>query len=217
MPVRLKQYGEMRSGTCWTRALLVQNFKDAKVYTNALGWKHGGPSRKLFAWQERNPSVPLQFIICIKNPYAWLWSMLDGIQTGRTPHFKRRNPWGDQKLYRALIGRWNKKYKLWWDLMEKHGGCPIRQEDLLRNLQKALTKIGKKLGLTPRQKPFKNITQVVKPGQHISGKTFSRRTFFLQRKYFKYLPKDLQRLTKKTLDWETAAKYRYTPSTRRKK
>jgi hypothetical protein len=96
----IKQYGLMRSGTCYTQAFIHQNFENVTVVPNVLGWKHG-PYRPeptldgkswLGSWNKPNRHVlkgmhsrrfvqkiidafvdgKLRYIVTVRNPYTWL-------------------------------------------------------------------------------------------------------------------------------------------------
>ena len=94
----VKQYGLMRSGTCYTRAFIEANFRNVSVVENILGWKHG-PHRPetdlkgkswLGTWNKPNTYAvkmygkrtvrriikayeagEMAYVVTIRNPYIW--------------------------------------------------------------------------------------------------------------------------------------------------
>lgn len=75
----IKIFGLPRSCTNVTEVLLVKNFK-VRVLTNFPCWKHGHntyKSRKLNDKEKRAVTDHLEYVVCTKNPYLWLVSILD--------------------------------------------------------------------------------------------------------------------------------------------
>jgi FkbM family methyltransferase len=69
-PIPIKIFGLQRTGTNLMQALLTRNFHVKYLQEGPTGWKHGPPSRVCFAYK----GIPTRFLLCIKNPYAWLVS-----------------------------------------------------------------------------------------------------------------------------------------------
>ena len=88
----------MRTGTNYILSLIEMNFKDAKVFLNLGGWKHGNlirypDEKELFEHvdvyaksRERKRTDELiklfqeekvNFLIHVKNPYLWIVSMIN--------------------------------------------------------------------------------------------------------------------------------------------
>ena len=89
-----KIYGQMRTGTNYISATLLNNFLDTNVFMNIGGWKHG----KLIEYPDSFELVSnvdittknnididktidifmnnnVNFLVIIKNPYMWIKSM----------------------------------------------------------------------------------------------------------------------------------------------
>jgi len=127
----IKQYGLMRSGTCYTQRFIHDNFKATTVVPNVLGWKHG-PYRPevslngkswLGSWNRSNRYVlkgmhslafvrkvlnayergNLKYVVTVRNPYTWLMALAQYKQGVKLTAGQ----------IRQRLGHWNKQHRQW--------------------------------------------------------------------------------------------------------
>jgi len=108
-----------------------------------FGWKHDSIDED---WISENPEYEsfyvhcqIKTIICIKNPYHWLYSIRD--YCNKVPEYGKYKPERLLKRYSDMYLHWHK------ELMEKehrffHPVFIFRYEDLLSDLGKELDQLG---------------------------------------------------------------------------
>lgn len=162
----IKQYGMKRSGTCYTKAFIEQNFKDVCVISNILGWKHGPyrPETKLkgSSWmgdhhkpnthlisEKTQPIIEqiiddyyagkLRYVVTVRNPYYWIPAMIS-----YHDHL-RATP---RTIYR-LAKSWNNANGSWLRDLPGPLTAFISYDGLLDVPEMAKDIIGRRLGLEP--------------------------------------------------------------------
>lgn len=203
MTVKIKQYGEMRTGTCYLKVLLEKNFRNLYVSSNWLGWKHARPRNDAVRAREKGQ---LSFLVLVKDPFAWMWSILQGIANGygKMLHASSRHPHNDYRLQKELVARWNRNYKAWLTCDIK-----IRYEGLIMNYRRILQRVEKQLKLSRKKKHLHDIHAEVLPGEHVVSRAFSRRKFYVKRGYLKQLQPKTRKIIELGVDWDVMKEYGY--------
>ncbi|MEM1353917.1 MAG: hypothetical protein AAGH88_03435, partial [Planctomycetota bacterium] len=155
MSIPYKIHGLQRTGTNLSQYLLSKNF-DVSSCESSGEWKHGlcGSTHSLIDGQ------PLRYILCVKNPYAWIYSMYCYAKRafGRDPTVDRKfNPNIEFKdfLHSPHYGfaspawRWSYMYEHWLRALPDQRRFIIRHEDMLgtENQSEVLKNIADKFNL----------------------------------------------------------------------
>jgi hypothetical protein len=155
---RVKIYGLLRSGTNYAEALLRQNFYVECLPPWKQGWKHG-PCQY---------ADTILYVFLVKDPYAWLVSFhnwerlhnrtsttnLAAFARERLTHQRLATAWGIDTPIQA----WNRSLKDWSALDEKDNTLFVRYEDLIRNADGELSRIGDRFGLKARRTSFVDVS-----------------------------------------------------------
>ena len=163
----IKQYGIQRSCTNFVKVLLENNLEDTVVLTNILGWKHG-PHKDKIDWEGKNWNVGqkledyvsseellniknaykkerIQYIVCLKDPYAWLMSYSKymnrqdkvrslGSLVSEGKKFVARKRGVQLDEIREYLENWNQVHRNWAILIDTNQKCTTTKfEDLLQN------------------------------------------------------------------------------------
>lgn len=143
----VKVFGLPRSCTNLTEYLL-KKFFEVEVFTNApCGWKHG------FLDKYCAQKTGLSYIVCVKRPVDWLWSLylFENPKRSKTPYEFLVNP---SKTYlqsplRARCFRplqaFNEIVPNWISLLNNtlHKTALVHHEDLLYNIEDAFSEVKK--------------------------------------------------------------------------
>ncbi len=175
----IKQYGAKRTGTNYLKNILHLNFDNIFVLSNILGWKHGvysGDSLRLEDWygpkdkishKERKDTSEIfnkyqskikddikkdqiRYVICAKNPYAWIDSMI---------RYLKKEPTILEKecFIKEHIFNWNKIYSSWLTLISKKKFVVIvKYENMISSFDSEMKKMENKLKLKPIDNVYLN-------------------------------------------------------------
>ena len=207
----IKIFGMPRTGTTFLRALCFANFKNVRVFTNTFGWKHGQPlsTEEFEKWPERyqkgskeyeryrgivsetKDGNKIKFIIVIKNPYSWYYS----IRRYRRAHFDMAKLPEEYQIY-------SNRYRDYKDLYESvdndtyGAGCIVMYEDLIENPVSTLKDISREFDIELKSK---SVTIPVKVEQ---SRLFNekQRKFYLSGGNFK-LTQYLVDIINGNVDW----------------
>lgn len=171
----IKQYGIQRSCTNFVKVLLENNLEDTVVLTNILGWKHG-PHKDKIDWKGRDWNVgqnledyvsseelwkiknaykeeKIHYIICLKDPYAWLMSYskymnrqdkvrsLGGLVSEGKKFVARKRGLQLDEIGKYLEN-WNLAHSNWANLIDTNQKCTATKfEDLLKNPQSEVKRL----------------------------------------------------------------------------
>tara|TARA_B100000686_G_scaffold63934_1_gene68743 strand:+ start:1464 stop:2219 length:756 start_codon:yes stop_codon:yes gene_type:complete len=171
----IKQYGIQRSCTNFVKVLLENNLEDTVVLTNILGWKHG-PHKDKIDWEGNDWNIgqnleeyvsseellriknaykeeKIHYIICLKDPYAWLMSYskymnrqdkvrsLGGL-VSEGKKFVARKRGVQLNEIGEYLENWNMVHQNWANLIDKNQKCASTKfEDLLKNTQSEVERL----------------------------------------------------------------------------
>jgi hypothetical protein len=211
----VKVFGMQRTGTTFLKALCYANFKNATIFTNEFGWKHGYPfsNERFEKWPEKYSNFEdgetkynyysnivsevkrgnrVKFIIIIKNPYSWYYS----IRRYRRSQFSMDSLSKEYKIYSDRYKGYEEFYR---SLAQNiYGeGCIIRYEDLIRNTESVLRHISKELDIELKT------SSVIIPNQVDQSRSFNekQKKFYLSTGNFK-LTQYLVDMINDNVDWE---------------
>ncbi len=190
----LKIFGLERTCTNVVQYLLAENF-DVRLYINQLCDKHAVPVRV-----PKIRGAQLHFIICTKNPYAWLLSFYNyhntkkkGLTKGKkfhdfliSEHYDHPNP----------ISRYNGTHR-WW-LQFPHSFV-IRQEDIVSNVTNVLHSIQTALDLTPTKQPFTTNRQRIDTGANPTEEPMNI-SYYNKKQYLQKISRQQLRIINNQLD-----------------
>ena len=213
----IKQYGLMRSGTCFTREFVHANFAGARVVANVLGWKHG-PYRPetslkgkswLGDWNKPNTASltmhsrkfvksviqafengNLSYVVTVRNPYTWVVAV---------SKYKSFNLTGVR--IRNQMRHWNCVHRQWLEEIPEPV-CFVRYEALRDKPAQTKARVGNCLGLSPRAQ-LKVPRLYSAPGVDY-GRMFREKTKYIQKFNAKLLD-----VANKTLDPELMKRFGY--------
>jgi len=198
-----KQYGMMRTGTNYILSLIEMNFKDAKVFLNLGGWKHGNlirypDEKELFEHvdiyaqsRERRRTFELiqlfreekvDFLIHVENPYLWIISL---INLGESKEITNEKVLKHSK-------EWSSTYRKYRQYLKDDIAYLIRYEDVIKDPSLFLKKIQDKFGLTPKKETFENINNIVLPMHESEKRKFDDYMMFNKKNY--YLNPDVKKI-----------------------
>lgn len=143
----LKIFGIERSGTNYLQALLKLN-TDVKVFSNCYGWKHGWIKKDESDCSKKYRGLPeLDFIIIIKNPYSWYFSI---------------ERWAKNFDFDTFFNKYDQLYRHYWKFNGNHFWKKkyiVKYEDLIKEPFNEVDKICQIYGID-RIKGFKNPKKV---------------------------------------------------------
>lgn len=182
MTTYVKQYGIQRSCTNFVKILLENNLEDTVVLTNIMGWKHG-PHKEKVDWdgkdwdgkdwdagqsvenyvsagdleriKEEYEAERIHYVICLKDPYAWLMSYSkysnrqDKVRSLRGlvsegQKFAARKRGIRLGEIGGYLEKWNMLHLNWAGLNDENSKCTTTKfEDLLENPQFEIGKLAK--------------------------------------------------------------------------
>jgi hypothetical protein len=157
--IPFKVFGLQRTGTNLIQALMGENFNVRYLTELETGWKHGPPTPSCFVEQ----SEPTRFVLCVKNPYAWLTSCYRYFQRSyrRDQTMPRRFQLDPQMSFEEFVlspsydfpspvHRWNLMYRCWLMTLPAQFTAVVRQEDQLLDQARTLSLIEQQLRLKRR-------------------------------------------------------------------
>jgi len=157
-----KIYGQMRTGTNYISALLINNFLNTNVFMNIGGWKHGKLIEYPDSYELINKVDPItknnieidktidlfknnnvNFLIIIKNPYMWINSM---------------SVYKSQEITSSFvidyITIWNEFYSNYKKYIENKRAYLVKYEELLKQPNETLDKIKQNFNLAPKKSEY---------------------------------------------------------------
>lgn len=171
-------YGLQRSGTNYTEALILENFKNVAFWNEH--YPKSLPTHKHFRLYDQKHLVPslyylneffypsfsdfdqhvssltkkegLKYVIVVKDPYGWYKSYLRYAHRTKEVNFLKKDANGQFML------EWNLFHKKWLDFAEE---APervhiVRYKDLLSNFEESLELMQQTLALTPKESTWYN-------------------------------------------------------------
>lgn len=157
-----KIYGQMRTGTNYISATLLNNFLDTNVFMNIGGWKHGKLIEYPDSFELVNKVVQItinnididktidlfttknvNFLVIIKNPYMWIKSISIYKQKEITCEF-----------IIEYISIWNEIYSNYKYYIECGKAYLVKYEELLEKPYETLDKIKNKFNLTQKNPEY---------------------------------------------------------------
>jgi len=191
----LRLYGEMRTGTNYLAMLLKRHYEVDIYWFN----KH-----EVFDGTDKDN------IITIKNPYSWIWSMLNcKVITKRTlyKHIATENQYTDYELQKVLIERYNTFYSSFLGIAENKKEI-IPFEKILVEPEKVIENIATKFDLK-KIKDFENIEREVRSEERLLPLVFDRKNFYLNHLYLEKLSEETKAVVKSNLDKTLLKQYNY--------
>tara|TARA_B110000971_G_C20039410_1_gene516705 strand:+ start:3334 stop:4017 length:684 start_codon:yes stop_codon:yes gene_type:complete len=207
-----KVYGQMRTGTNYLVSTIYNNFENVKVYMNIGGWKHG----KLIKYPNKITLIntvdettknnidisntlnlyhtnKINFIIIVKNPYMWIYSMSIYKKKEITSSFVIEH-----------INMWNKFYANYKNYIENDNVHLIRYETLIKFPTEALDIIKSIFNLTNKYKKYMFENRELKPNDDTSvglckNKIFDK-TIYINPNINNYLTKNIISLINTNID-----------------
>ena len=220
----IKQYGIQRSCTNYVKLLIEENFRQMHVLASTLGWKHGPHPEKvdwsggdwgaegsdplthfsreeLVAIRESYETSELGYLVCLKDPYAWLVSF--------TAYESRKSRWANVKnLVRKVDSRrlpeylncWNRVHSSWLQLLRQNRrATSVRYEDLLRGMEGEMNRLSEFFSLERKGPFYQPGHYLMRGGERLSRTTglsnrrFDQHEYYLNRDYLNYFTRgDLQ-------------------------
>jgi hypothetical protein len=184
-------------------------------------WKaRSVPSTDPFAWVHQpvsyeellglsDGSLPLRYVVQIKNPLAYAVSVNRFARTGpgasgRPPSPVPLNP----GLILKKCVEFNAAYRSYWPLIARGRAVLVRYEDLLEDAIRVLRRLQDQLGLTSKHAVLEDVTTVVAPNLGISTEPFYR-SYYANEEYRLALPEVLRESIARVIDWELMQRYGY--------
>jgi len=174
--IPFKIFGLQRTGTNVMAALLTQNFY-AKSIERWTDWKHGRVEELLVSWN----GVPVRYVVCARNPYAWLVSCYRYFQKaiGRDPTLPPQfvqNPTISFEQFLTTssyefvnpVDRWNRLNRHWLEALPSSSLEIVKHEELLDDQVPVLVRLERGLRLSRRHAALCRIHRRVDvvPGGH---------------------------------------------------
>jgi hypothetical protein len=195
-----KIFGLQRTGTNLMAALLTRNFH-AESLEKWTRWKHGTAEKPLVRWN----GTCVRYIICVKNPYAWLASCFRYFckARGRDPtlpsQFERHPSMSFDEFitspsyeFTNPIERWNRMNEHWLGSLPSRHRAVVRHEDILVDQIPILKQIDRTLNFSRRTIGLRRIHRRV---DVVPGDLPVERRYYLQREYMlEYSPSTLERI-----------------------
>lgn len=131
----IKIYGLPRTCTNLAESIIKTNFTDVFVLTNLPDWKHGRKTFEGKSYHNEEKDIhtdDLKFVICLKDPYEWLWSLYifeNSTKSKRTIEgFLNHPAWHYKDLQWTAMDAFNNLISHWLSLPEDK--VTTKQEDL---------------------------------------------------------------------------------------
>jgi len=242
MTLYVKQYGDFRTGTSFTRAFL-ESYLDCKVLVNVLGWKHGLPEDPVL-WMHnhvRTAYKPLKIEVCgrrlnefdveglleavrtntvrrclsIRNPFAWIRSWIKQVHRKAA-----RDTSTDRVFLDESCRRFNESHRAWLDDDWYKGKTIIvRHEDLLTADPEVIAgEFSELLNIPTKFHDIDQRLRKVVDASHEHSFNFGRRfdrAYYMQDKYMNELGREAKDILLDRLDWDfLETNFGYTPESR---
>jgi len=204
--VPFKVFGLQRTGTNLIQALMLENFAVRYLTESESGWKHGLPAA---AFCHADDST--RFVICVKNPYAWLVSCYryfrraEGHDQTAPVEFRRNPAMSFEEFvcrpsyeFDSPVQRWNFMNRCWRMMLPADRTAVVRQEDQLHAQVQVLEAIERRFGLT-RKHPELHWTQERIDVNTSSGGEMNREYYLLRQYMVQFSPSLLSNVNR-TLD-----------------
>ena len=169
----LKLFGLMRTCTNLAAWMMEENFREVRVWHNRGAWKHGRPL----------DTGDDGYLICVKNPLAWVDSMM------------RYRP----APLPALVESWNSGNRAYLAFLEaKPAAHLVRHEDLLVDYDQVLDGLGGALSLECLNSSYRRQDRAMwRGGDDMRGAATSGEfdiSYYTERRYLPTLGKDARAL-----------------------
>ena len=183
--------GLERTGTGFCTEILNRNIENAEVmhqekhkfFRESLG-SAGYPHEHYWIG-----STLIGYVICVRNPYSWLMSY-------EAYHVKRSRAQGGclthespRHDYSCYINTWNNIYNRWLsEISSVYNNIIVRYEDLLEYPLQTVTSICSKLNVGQSEN-FREVKEYINNYSNYPTRDglFSRRDYYLKKKYLEYL------------------------------
>ena len=154
-------------------------------------------------------SLPLRYVVQVKNPFAYAVSVNRYARTGpgdfeRPPSTVPLNP----GLILKKCVEFNAAYRSYWPLIACGRAVLVRYEDLLEDPIRILRRLRDQFGLAPKHAALEDVTTLVAPNVGISTEPFYR-SCYLNEEYRLALPAVLRESIARLIDWELMYRYGY--------
>jgi hypothetical protein len=169
----LKLFGLMRTCTNLAAWMMEENFLEVRVWHNRGAWKHGRPL----------DTGDDGYLICVKNPLAWIDSMM------------RYRP----APLPTLVESWNSGNRACLAFLEaKPEAHLVRHEDLLADYDQVLDRLGGALSLEGLNSPHRRQDRAMwRGGDDLRGAVTSGEfdiSYYTERRYLLSMSKDARAL-----------------------
>ena len=248
MTTYIKQYGIQRSCTNFVKILLENNLEDTVVLSNVLGWKHG-PHKKDIDWTGKNwepheqniknyistdelDSIKkahyegkISYIICLKDPYAWLVSYskydnrpdkirsLGGLVNESRKLLNRRKGVNLDKIPNYL-DMWNQLHQNWIELAQMPNCTYTKYEDLLENPEKEVERLARFFKTETKEDFYLPDKKMKRGGEKMNKNTATEdklfdSSYYIERKYMDNFSEEMCETVRKHIDSEIVQKIGY--------
>lgn len=159
----------------------------------------------------RDGTLPLYYVVSIKNPYAFAVS----VSRWRKCELRRFEEPPSVETFRlkpalAELSRFNDVYRSYWGLIQSGRAILARHEDLLSDYSSFLTEVQTRLRLTSLCPAFQDISETVAPLVGVSAVRFYRE-FYLQKEFITALSRAAIEAITRAIDWDVMRLYGYEP------
>lgn len=159
----------------------------------------------------RDGTLPLAYLISIKDPYAYAVSINRWVRHGVSQFQDPPNTIvPDADLTRRKCLAFNSAYASYWPLIESGKGMLVRYEELLEDAIGVMSRVQETFGLTARTEALVNVSTTVAPTVGISSASFYS-SFYRDREYLTVLDSGSLKAVTETIDWELMRRFGYFP------
>jgi hypothetical protein len=248
MTTYVKQYGIQRSCTNFVKILLENNLEDTVVLTNVLGWKHG-PHNEKVDWdgkdwdagqnienyistedleriREEYEAERIQYIVCLKDPYAWLLSYSkysnrhDKVRSLRGlvsegQKFAARKRGIQPGEIGGYLEKWNLLHRSWAELNDENSKCTTTKfEDLLENPQFEIGKLANFFNAQMKEDFYLPEKRMKRGGEKMDMENATEdaefdRKYYTEKRYQSHFNEEMLAEVRKHIDLEVAERLGY--------
>ena len=248
MTTYVKQYGIQRSCTNFVKILLENNLEDTVVLTNVLGWKHG-PHKEKVDWngkdwdagqnmenyvstedleriKEEYEAERIQYIVCLKDPYAWLLSYSkysnrhDKVRSLRGlvsegQKFAARKRGIQPGEIGGYLEKWNLLHRSWAELNDENSKCTTTKfEDLLENPQFEIGKLANFFNARMKEDFYLPEKRMKRGGEKMDMENATEdaefdRKYYTEKRYQSHFNEEMLAEVRKHIDLEVAERLGY--------
>ena len=248
MTTYIKQYGIQRSCTNFVKVLLENNLEDTVILTNILGWKHG-PHKDKIDWEGKDWNAGkkvedyvsskelssiknaymeerIQYIICLKDPYAWLMSYskymnrqdkvrsIGGlVSEGKKFVARKRGVQLDEMG--EYLENWNLMHRNWADLNDTNRKCTTTKfEDLLQNPQSEVERLSTFFNTKMKDEFYIPEKKMKRGGEKMAKDNSTEdvafdKEYYYEKKYLSHFNDEMLAEVRKNIDQEVAERLGY--------